>query len=116
MHHIFKSVALASLVLLVSCNKQEQQQTPASDSAKIVAAPVKEGEGRGIVMAIDTAHKSMTLDHNNIPNVMDAMAMDYKVDNPSLLQAAKVGDSVVFTLQDRGEGNFVVTKITPIKK
>ena len=118
MHHLAKVFALGSLVFLVACSKQEQQQNSSPDSAKIAASttPVKEGQGRGIIKGIDTASKTMLLDHNDIPGVMDAMAMNYKVDNPALLSAAKVGDSILFTLQDRGEGNFVVTKVTPIQK
>ncbi len=102
-------------LFVVACSKQEQSQ-PMSDTAKVAAAPVKEGQGKGVVKGIDTAAKSITLDHNNIPGIMDAMSMEYRVDRPNLLTVAKVGDSVSFTLQDRGEGNFVVTTIAPISK
>ena len=59
---------------------------------------------------------TITLDHNNIPNVMDAMTMEYYCEPADALQKLKVGDSVSFTLQDRGEGNFVVSAIAPVKK
>jgi Cu/Ag efflux protein CusF len=116
MHPYVKAFALASLVF-VACSKQEQQQpAPSPDSAKLAAAPVKEGQGRGVIKEMDSTKKSAVIDHNNIPGIMDAMAMNYKVDHPELLSGIKAGDSIQFTLQDRGEGNFVVTSITPIKK
>ena len=80
------------------------------------AAPVKEGQGVGILKEIDTAGKSLLLSHGNIPGIMEPMTMSYVADPPSLLSAAKVGDSVAFTVQDRGQGDFVVTAIKPIGK
>ncbi len=86
------------------------------DSAKISAGPVKEGNGKGIIRAIDTGARTVTLDHGNVPNVMDAMTMEYYCDKPEALPSLKIGDSVAFTLQDRGEGNFVVSAIALVKK
>jgi Cu/Ag efflux protein CusF len=105
--------AIASVMLLTSCSKQEQAQPPA-DTMKAVATAVKEGQGKAIVRAIDTATKSITLDHNTIPNIMDAMTMEYPVSDSAALHEVAVGDSVTFTLQDRGEGNYVVTNIIPM--
>jgi Cu/Ag efflux protein CusF len=106
---------LLGATLVGGCGKKEQ--TPAaSDSAKISAGPVKSGQGRGIVRTIDTGARTITLDHGNVPNVMDAMTMEYYCDQPQTLRELKIGDSVSFTLQDRGEGNFVVSAIAAIKK
>jgi len=112
-----KTLALLSLLLVVSCAKQQPApQVPSPDSAKIGAGVAKEGPGRGVIKEIDPKHTSAVIDHNNIPGIMDAMAMNYKVDRPDLLEDVKVGDSIAFTLQDRGEGNFVVTTVTKIVK
>jgi Cu/Ag efflux protein CusF len=102
-------------LLFFGCGKHEQAQ-PQPDSAKISAGPVKEGQGKGIVRAVDTGARTVTLDHGTIPNVMDAMTMEYYCDQPEVLQHMKVGDSAQFTLQDRGQGNFVVSAISVVKK
>jgi Cu/Ag efflux protein CusF len=108
-----------ALALLAACSKQQDQQT-AQDTTVMrdtaAHAPLKEGQGKGIVRAIDTSARTITLDHDNIPNVMDAMTMEYHVDKSGSLHGLSVGDSVSFTLQDRGDGDYVAMNITPIKK
>lgn len=110
----FLTSSILLLMLFAACSKQ-QSPLP-SDTARAATTAVKEGQGSAIVRAIDTTGKTITLDHNNIPNIMDAMTMEYPVSNPALLHAASVGDSVTFTLQDRGEGNYIVTKLTLARK
>lgn len=69
------------------------------------------GEGHGTVRAIDVEHQMITLDHGNIPGVMPAMTMQFKVSDPTLLQAAQVNDAVRFTLTRQESGSYVVTSI-----
>ena len=109
------SFLLFGASLISGCSKKEQS-VPPPDSAKISAGPVKEGQGKGIIRAIDTGARTITLDHGNIPNIMDAMTMEYYCDQPETLKSLKVGDSVAFTLQDRGQGNFVVSAISAVKR
>ena len=112
---VLSALFVSSLFLFNACSKQEQSQ-PGTDTTKAVATAVKEGQGVALVRAIDTAGKTITLAHNNIPNIMDAMTMDYPVSDPAMLRAVAVGDSVSFTLEDRGDGSYLVTTITQIKK
>ena len=117
--HFLMLLAVAGTFVLTSCSKEQQGQ-PSNQAAAdtshptIAPAPVKEGRGRGVVKAMDTTAKKVLLDHNNIPGIMDAMAMNYTVDRAELFRGIHTGDSVTFILQDRGEGNFVVSEITPI--
>jgi Cu/Ag efflux protein CusF len=110
------AASILALSLFAACSKQERIPPPAVDTSKISAGPVKSGQGKGIIRAIDTGARTVTLDHGNVPNVMDAMTMEYYCDEPEALQNLKVGDSALFTLQDRGEGNFVVSAIALVKK
>jgi len=116
-HNTARSFAIILLgtSLLAACAKQVQTPPPA-DTVKVNTAPVKQGEGRGVIKGVDSSMKTVTLSHNNIPGIMEAMAMEYNLERLDLLSGVKIGDSVVFTLQDRGEGNFVVTKMTTITK
>ncbi len=118
MNRILKlSAILFTVALSAACSKQQQESTTdTTNQTSSAPTAVKRGDGKGIVRAIDTAAKTLTLDHNTVPGVMDAMTMDYHVSDPTMLHSVNLGDSVTFTLEDRGEGNFVVTKITPLKK
>ncbi|HEY3873919.1 MAG TPA: copper-binding protein [Candidatus Kapabacteria bacterium] len=104
-----------TLVAFLACSKQ-QNENPSGDTTKLAATAIKEGQGKGIVRAVNASSKSITLDAGTVAGVMDAMTMDYQVQKPELLAGLNVGDSVTFTLQDRGEGNYLVTAIKPIKK
>ena len=71
------------------------------------AALAVEGE----VMKINESAGKITLKHGPIENLdMDAMQMVFRVADPAMLQAVKVGDSVVFEA-DRVDGAITVTKI-----
>jgi Cu/Ag efflux protein CusF len=115
---------LASLILVISlsaCQKKTETANIDSTTASAPAAPAattqfKHGDGKGVVRELHADQKSVVLDHNNIPDVMDAMAMSYKVDDAAILNGLHTGDSVAFTLEDRGEGNYVVTHVQPIAK
>ncbi len=70
------------------------------------------GDGVGTVRSIDKTKQMITIDHGNIPDVMSAMTMGYKVSDPALLEKAKNGDHVKFTLSRAESGEYVITAIT----
>ena len=53
---------------------------------------------QGKVMAVDTAGQRITLDHGAIPGFMEAMTMDYRVDDPAVLTEVHPGDRISATL------------------
>jgi Cu(I)/Ag(I) efflux system periplasmic protein CusF len=112
------TIVVLSAGLFAGCAKHEQQTASDSTLSKDTAAhvAVKEGQGKGVVLAMDTTAKSITLAHGDIPNIMEGMDMEYHVEKAESLRGVHIGDSVAFTLQDRGDGNFVITRITPIPK
>ena len=117
-----KLFAITSIALLISCAKQDQSKN-ASDTASVGDRPtaqsgpaIKEGEGRGIIRGIGAFGKSVLLDHNDIPGIMDAMAMSYPVERPESMQGLKIGDSVIFTLKEPQVGEYVVSAIAPMEK
>ena len=114
--------AIAGLVLLLSCTKQNESQN-ASDTTSAGAHPgetagpaIKQGQGRGLVGAIDPKEKTILLEHNDIPGIMEAMSMSYPVERPELLQGLKIGDSVIFTLKEPEVWEYVVSAISVIPK
>jgi Cu/Ag efflux protein CusF len=53
---------------------------------------------RGEVIEIDSNSSRITLAHHDIPGLMKAMTMPFKVKNPALLNTVFVGDSISGTL------------------
>jgi Cu(I)/Ag(I) efflux system protein CusF len=65
-------------------------------------------QGVGVVKAIDTAKDTITLRHEPIASVgWPAMTMTLKVASPDLLQVAKIGDKVQFTLHEPDMANVI---------
>jgi Cu(I)/Ag(I) efflux system membrane fusion protein len=69
------------------------------------------GVGHGTVRAIDLQSQMITLDHGNIPGVMSAMTMPFKVADPGLLQKVKVSEHVRFVLTKSETGEYLITSI-----
>ena len=53
---------------------------------------------RGKVVRVDTAGQRILLDHEAIPGFMEAMAMEYRVDDPAVLGEVHPGDRISATL------------------
>ncbi len=66
--------------------------------ARIEKAAAGVFHGVGVVTEIDDATGALTLDHEDIIGLMPAMVMMYRVANPSLGRALKVGDRIAFDL------------------
>lgn len=58
----------------------------------------KEYVVRGKIEAVDQDSKRLTVNHEKIEGLMDAMTMSYKVDKPEVLKKVKVGDQIKATL------------------
>jgi Cu(I)/Ag(I) efflux system protein CusF len=76
------------------------------------AAAPSEGQGVGIVKAIDPARGTITLQHEAIASIQwPAMTMAFKTASPDLLKKVKVGDKVQFTVKPNG----IDSTVTAIK-
>ena len=71
------------------------------------------GDGTATVRAINPVKQTITLDNGNIPGLMPAMSMGYKVSDRKFLQSVKVNESVRFTLTRQSDGTFQITAIGP---
>lgn len=69
----------------------------------------------GQVTKIDTEQNRITIKHGPIKNLdMDGMTMVFRVQDPAMLKAVKVGDKIKFEA-DRVNGQITVTKIEKSK-
>ena len=62
-----------------------------------IAAP-RHYAATGLILGIDRPGNKVTISHQNIAGLMDAMAMPFAVKMPKLLEDLQPGDSVAFTL------------------
>jgi protein SCO1/2 len=78
-------LAFCSSLLLVSCHKSQPKVT-------------KRYSFTGRIVSIDIQNQSAIIDGDKIPGFMDAMAMDYKIKPPTILNQLSPGDSIAAEL------------------
>ena len=66
---------------------------------------------KGKVLALMPEKSELKLDHEDIPGLMPAMKMDFKVADPKLLQGLQVGDSVQGKLKKDSSAGYLLTKL-----
>jgi len=70
----------------------------------------------GKVESIDAGDGSITLEHGPVASLnWPAMTMEFKVANPALLNGLKPGATVDIEFVERAQGEWVITKIGPLK-
>jgi Cu/Ag efflux protein CusF len=121
---LFLLVALA--VALLSCQRQPpaslREQPPGGSPTPLTGPagfppPVmnKPYPGTGVVAAINKKEGWIEINHEDIKDLMPAMQMEFNVKDKSLLDRAKVGDRVDFTIVETEKGEYL-TDIKPSVK
>ena len=125
MKNTILALAIASLSIVSACNSNSRSRTANANAAKPATAAVsptpaptafvpKNGDydGKGVVTKINTELGSVEMDHENIPDVMPAMRMEFYVTDKRMLDGLKVGDPVDFVLRykDRTETIVKISK------
>jgi Cu(I)/Ag(I) efflux system periplasmic protein CusF len=89
-------------------------QTPPAKPPTASSSAVSSGDSvEGEVRKVDKDAKKITLKHGPIPNLeMTGMTMVFRVKDPAMLDAVKVGDKVRFKA-DRIQGAITITEIKP---
>lgn len=126
------SLVFAGLTVLAfgvaACSKPAQapasapaaESMPAADSSNMTTpmTPPSAGtndpvKGEGVVTAVDAAAGTVTLDHDAINAInWPAMKMQFKAEDPMILNGIAAGDHVVFELKSTTETGT----ITMVKK
>src|SRR5436190_1707679 len=71
---------------------------------------------RGKVESMNAAAKSVTVDGDKVEGWMEAMTMNYKVDNADIFKTVKVGDMIEATVYDDDITLYKVHVVAPGKK
>jgi len=70
-----------------------------SSSTGPVASATQQYPVRGVVVSMDPAHSEIELKHGAIPGLMEAMTMDYKVEDRAAISELHPGDAIAATLE-----------------
>jgi protein SCO1 len=90
------SIALAAL-FVTSCNKSSDEPILVYTHQSL-ADSQQRFQVRGVVVEVNPAQKSVTLQHDEIPGYMSAMTMPFEVKDTNLLAGLEAGDPVSFRL------------------
>jgi Cu/Ag efflux protein CusF len=104
------SFCLAALLAAASCGA-----VPAGARPMIVAQAeaAKIFHGVGKITGIDAASGAITIDHEAIPGLMEAMEMPYEAKPAKMLKGLKVGDKVDFAVDGKTLTILEVSKHAP---
>ena len=91
---ILSFAAVGLLLWLGACSSQPAQEQSQSESAAPAAAGPERHDMHGTIVSVDKAGKNVTVDHDEIPGFMGAMAMPYPVRDESALDNLNPGDEV----------------------
>jgi Cu/Ag efflux protein CusF len=98
--HLRQSAAIATLALILTSVCWGQ-------SAKDKKAHIFHGK----VEAVDPTSSSLKVNGEKVEGWMDAMTMNYKVDDAAVLKKVKAGDQIMATVYD---GDLVLHKVEVI--
>ncbi len=103
--------AAAPLAAQTSDPQTDRQPAAPDETRAAAAAQMVDGE----VRKIDKEQCKLTLRHGPNPSLgMPAMTMVYRVKDPSMLDAVKVGDKIRFQAENLN-GAYTVTSLEPQK-
>jgi Cu/Ag efflux protein CusF len=102
-------IALVAGSAACSAERATVSPAPATNSAS-----QKNGEypAKGTITKINPTLGSVELDHEDIPNLMPAMRMEFYLADKLMLNGIAVGDIVDFTILYK-DGTETITKIKP---
>src|SRR5437588_7424706 len=103
------------LLLVTSCQKQKQPAPKTPSTPSVMNGPPgylppvmnKPYPATGVVVLINRQEGWIEINHDEIKGLMPAMQMEFWVKNKSLLDNAKAGDRVDFTIIETPKGEYL---------
>lgn len=119
---IFHSITNPAVLLLCATLLTGPIAAQAETTPHVMGAMPAMSHGSGkamqmsdaVVKRINTKRGKITLQHGDIPDVMPAMTMGYKLKDAKQLQGIQVGDKVRFSLEKVGD-DFVVNHLEVVR-
>ena len=108
----------AALVLAVTASFAARAAEELNGEQHLVAQAVQAGDthkAHGVVNSVNAAGGRVNITHDPIESLKwPKMKMNFKVQDPALLEGVKAGDVVDFDLQKTGD-EYKITRIAPAK-
>lgn len=110
---MFKMLLVPISLLVVACSPPASEPAAKTDMQSMNTGPAAASEADairafGTVTAIDAAAGTISLSHEPIPAVQwPAMTMQFRAEDPSILQGIAVGDRVAFALKSAQEPQVI---------
>jgi protein SCO1/2 len=82
---------IAFVLLLCGCKREVKNEPPSPPKTQTF-------EVKGVVREVFPEKKQVKIDHEKIPDYMDAMTMDFDVKNTNELQGLQAGDQIAFRM------------------
>lgn len=101
---------LCLFVTNLSCQTNEKPSSTERNQAIVKLT----FQAKGVVKEINLEKKKLKLEHEEIKGYMEAMTMDFYVNEKNLLENIKVGDKIDFTLKHEA-GIDTITEIRKIQ-
>ncbi len=91
----------------VACRDQRSAKQSAGPAAAVETTTYR---ARGVVRSIDPKRPSIEIEHEDIPDLMPAMTMEFYVKDISLLKGIKTGETIEVTIEN-GIGGLKIIEI-----
>src|SRR5262249_16931249 len=109
----------ATLIVLAACSltfaacSSKPSQTPA---AAATSSPGKHYAMKGKVLSVAKDEGSATVDANDIPGFMDAMAMPYPIPDQKVIANLSPGDDITADVVVTSDGKYHLENVVVTKK
>ncbi|MBB4197367.1 hypothetical protein CCR94_13710 [Rhodoblastus sphagnicola] len=87
----------------------------ASNKPVVVAQADRIFHGKGRITGLDVASGLVSIDHEAIPGLMDAMEMQYQAKPAKILEGLKIGESVTFALEGKSYQLLEISRAAPAR-
>jgi Cu/Ag efflux protein CusF len=102
--------AVALLILAAACQESHSHGV----HSKGDGAEYYRGVGRYLFHSTEGSRAPVTINHEEIPGFMDAMAMPYLIQDLAVVEGLEPGQEVEFRVVVEGDGFYFVDRINPI--
>jgi protein SCO1 len=96
------AVTVLLCVVHAGATRSPQSKVGKNQSSAKNASARQRYAAHGLVISVSVSNRSVVISHEAIPGLMDAMAMEFTVREPKLIESLKPGTTVDFTVVARG--------------
>lgn len=112
--NLLASVAVSSALLMAGASAQAQEHA-GHDMASATQESADKALSIGEIKKVDKESGKLTIKHGPLTNLnMPGMTMAFKAQDPSMLDQVKVGDNILFRVENV-HGSLTVTELETAK-